>query len=241
MSVNLSGLDATANSDASDSTAIVLIVDDDPELHELLSAALSPRLRVQSAKNLSDGLMMWRAMRPDLVLLDLSLGDGSGIEVLVEIRKSSDVPVIVVSGDSRSESLVLALRLGADDYIVKPFSLGEVDARVDAILRRASRTNERGPILRFDEVTIDSRARQVFVDDELIHLTATEFDLLAYLAAQPRQAFTREQLLDAVWKSNSEWQTVATVTEHTRRLRSKLGTAAKHIATVYGRGYRFDP
>ena len=241
MSVGLPEVAPRTGTDAAERGDIVLIIDDDRELHELMCAALSPRFRVQSAANVSEGLKMWRAMQPDLLLLDLSLGDGSGIEVLVEIRKTSDAPVIVVTGDSRSESLVLALRLGADDYIVKPFSLAEVEARVDAVLRRSNRTGERGPIVRFDDLAIDIRARQVFVDDELVHLTATEFDLLAYLTSQPRQAFTREQLLDAVWKSNSEWQTVATVTEHTRRLRTKLGSAARHISTVYGRGYRFDP
>ena len=240
MSVNLS-FDSSTTTDVGREAAIVLIVDDDPDVHTLLSAALRPRLRIQSAQSASDGLMMSRAIRPDLVLLDLTLGDGSGIEVLTEIRAASDVPVIVISGDSRSESLVQSLRLGADDYVVKPFRLGEVEARVDAVLRRATRENGRSPISSYDDLMIDSRARQVFVNGEAIRLTATEFDLLAHLATWPRQVFTREDLLDAVWRSNPEWQTAATVTEHTRRLRSKLGPASKHIATVYGRGYRFDP
>src|SRR4051812_22573881 len=233
MSLDLDGPDSVAQQIAS-----VLVVDDDHEMHELLTTAFGARFRVQSATTMNDALVKWRAMRPDVVLLDLALADGSGIEVIVEIRKTSDTPVIVLTGDSRSKSSVLALRLGADDYVVKPFDIHEVEARIEAVLRRSTRSRERGGISRYDELAIDTRARQVFVDDELVSLTATEFDLLAYLASQPRQVFTREQLLDAVWRSNSEWQTIATVTEHTRRLRMKLGVAARHVGTVYGRGYR---
>jgi DNA-binding response OmpR family regulator len=244
VSLELNGSDATdasAGQRTSDDVVTVLAVDDEPALHEMLTTALAARFRVQSATNVSDALAKWRAARPDVLLLDLGLGEGSGIEVIVEVRKTSDTPVIVVTGDSRADSTVLALRLGADDYVVKPFDVHAMEARIDAVLRRASRSTERDAISRFDELAIDVRARQVFVHDELVSLTATEFDLLAFLAAQPRQAFTREQLLDAVWRSSSEWQTVATVTEHTRRLRVKLGPAARHVGTVYGRGYRFDP
>jgi DNA-binding response OmpR family regulator len=222
-----------------DFAGTVLVVEDDIAHRELLSSALGPRVRAHGAGSVSEALTLWRSLQADLMLLDLGLDGGSGLEVLVEVRKTSTAPVIVVTADGRPETSVLALNLGADDVITKPFDIHEVAARIAALLRRTH--SPRSAVARYGDLAIDISARRVFVAGSVIHLTPTEFDLLAYLAAGPQQAFTREQLLDAVWSSNPEWQTLATVTEHTRRLRDKLGPAAKHISTVYGRGYRFDP
>jgi DNA-binding response OmpR family regulator len=222
-----------------DFAGTVLIVEDDVTHRELLSGALGTGVRTYGAGSVNEALTLWRSLQADLLLLDLGLEGGSGFEVLVEIRKTSTAPIIVVTADARRETSVLALNLGADDVIVKPFDVYEVAARIGALLRRTQAP--RTTVARYGDLAIDTSARQVFVEGTLIHLTPTEFDLLAFLAGRPNQAFTREQLLDSVWSSNPEWQTLATVTEHTRRLRDKLGPAAKHIATVYGRGYRFDP
>ena len=217
----------------------VLIVEDDVLQRELLSKVLGPGVRTHGAGSVNEALTLWRSLNADLLLLDLGLQGGSGFEVLIEIRKKSNSPVIVITADARSETSVLALNLGADDVIVKPFDVFHVAARIHALMRRANAQQE--SVAQYGDLTIDTSARQVFVKGELVHLTPTEFDLIAYLAGRPNQSLTREQLLEAVWSSNREWQTLATVTEHTRRLRQKLGPAAKHVSTVYGRGYRFDP
>jgi DNA-binding response OmpR family regulator len=188
----------------------------------------------------------------DLVILDLYLPKVSGIEVLKTLRRHSRVPVIILSGRSNEADRVLGLEAGADDYVVKPFFPRELLARVRAVLRRvepvaapaAAQPTDDGAPLVFDELVIDRRGREVVVAGERVAVTAREFDLLAYLAAAPRQVFSREQLLNAVWRSSSEWQDPATVTELVRRLRLKIEARPdrpRWLQTVRGAGYRFDP
>ena len=170
-----------------------------------------------------------------------------GLDVLGDIRTTSDVPVILVSALGEEADRVLGLKMGADDYVVKPFSAAELSARVESVLRRAqlratpeSTANQLG----FDGLTLDLQTRDVTVNGEKVEMTAKEFDLLAFLAGSPRQVFTREQLLRQVWGSSSEWQSDATITEHVRRLRRKIEDDPDHprwITTVRGVGYRFEP
>ena len=220
---------------------VVLVFASDLESRVAIAHCLRLRFRTQGADTVAKALGQWRSTRPAMVLIDLVLDGGSGLEILVEIRRSSQVPIIVITHDATPETCVLALRLGADDVVVKPFDMSVLEARIDAILRRSvvqaqSNTKIGCP----DHVDIDIESSQVRVGGQEVRLTRLEFDMLAHMAGNARQVFTREQLLEAVWLSRAEWQAGATVTEHMRRLRVKLGDAADHITTVYGRGYRFD-
>lgn len=219
---------------------IVLVFDTDLESRIAVAHVLRTRFRTQGADTVERALGQWRSTRPALVLVDLVLDGGSGLEVLVEIRRSSQVPIIVTASDSRAETCVLALRFGADDFVVRPFELSVIEARIEAVLRRSSVQQQSLMIGCPEHLEMDVESHQVFVSGDEVRLTRIEFNMLAHMASNPRQVFTREQLLEAVWLSRSEWQAGATVTEHMRRLRIKLDTAADHIKTVYGRGYRLD-
>jgi DNA-binding response OmpR family regulator len=177
----------------------------------------------------------------DLIILDLGLPGVHGNDVLAKIRRSSGVPVIACSGRTSEDDRVHTLNLGADDFVVKPFSFAELEARVRAVLRRGGGV----PVdrqLDYGELVIDRDTRTVTLHDEVVVTTRREFDLLAFLAASPGQVFSREDLLEGVWGSTEEWQGCSTVTEHIRRVRLKLeGDAGSPpwISTVRGVGYRF--
>lgn len=177
----------------------------------------------------------------DLVILDLGLPGLDGEEVLARLRRDSSLPVIVLTGRSEEAERVRVLDLGADDYVVKPCSLPELDARIRAVLRRGQSAAGAARI-EHSGLVIDRTAHRVEVNGSEIELTPKEFDLLAFLAAAPDQVFTREELLEHVWGSTQDWQDPATVTEHVRRLRLKLEsdpTNPRWLHTVRGIGYRF--
>jgi len=179
----------------------------------------------------------------DLVVLDVELPGTNGLDVLQWLRSICDTPVILVSSQAGEVERVLALEMGADDYMVKPVSPREVVARARCVLRRTA-VSRRARELRFDDLEIDLDAREVVARGTTVELTAREFDLLAHFAAHPRKAFTREDLLRAVWHSSAEWQDAATVTEHVRRIRLKVEGDARRprwVRTVRGVGYRFEP
>ena len=174
----------------------------------------------------------------DVVVLDLGLPDEDGLGLL---RGLDDAAVVVVTGRGEEPDRVVGLELGADDYLVKPFSQRELIARIGAVLRRRRPAPDR--LLRFGELVIDTRARETFVLEQPVALTRLEYDLLVHLATSPGRSFTHEQLLSAVWESSSDWQSVSTVSEHVYRLRRKLRLeeGRPRISTVRGVGYRFDP
>jgi DNA-binding response OmpR family regulator len=178
----------------------------------------------------------------DLVLLDLGLPGLDGEEVLARLRRDSSLPVIVLTGRTEEAERVRVLNLGADDYVVKPCSLPELEARIRAVLRRG----QPAPVdtrIEHEGLVIDRSAHRVEVDGSTVDLTPKEFDLLAFLASAPDQVFTREELLEHVWGSTQEWQDPATVTEHVRRLRLKLEpdpATPRWLHTVRGIGYRFS-
>jgi two-component system, OmpR family, phosphate regulon response regulator PhoB len=177
----------------------------------------------------------------DLVILDLGLPGLDGEEVLARLRRDSSLPVIVLTGRSEEAERVRVLDLGADDYVVKPCSLPELDARIRAVLRRGQ-TPGGAARIELEGLVIDRSAHRVEVDGKEVELTPKEFDLLAFLASSPDQVFTREELLEHVWGSTQEWQDPATVTEHVRRLRLKLEkdpANPRWLHTVRGIGYRF--
>ena len=226
----------------------VLVVDDDPEIVALLDRHLSGEgFTVVSAATPEEALARAVESAPDLILLDIVLGERDGREVLSEVRLFSDVPVIFLTGRGLESDRIVGLRMGADDYVVKPFSLGELSARIETVLRRSAALVDRSveaATRRFGDLTINEATHEVTRGGELVELTAKEFALLAFLAAHPRQVFSREQLLRQVWDSSAEWQTDATVTEHIRRLRGKLEADPDRpawIVTVRGAGYRFEP
>jgi len=178
----------------------------------------------------------------DLVLLDLGLPGLDGEEVLARLRRDSALPVIVLTGRSEETERVRVLDLGADDYVVKPCSLPELEARIRAVLRRGQPATPTARI-EHDGLVIDRSAHRVEVAGEAVELTPKEFDLLAFLAGAPEQVFSREELLEHVWGSTQEWQDPATVTEHVRRLRLKLEADPSNprwLHTVRGIGYRFS-
>jgi DNA-binding response OmpR family regulator len=227
----------------------ILVVEDDPDIRLLLCRLLEQEgYEVDAVSDALGAVEQLGAGHPDLVLLDLGLPDVDGMEVLGRIRGRSSVPVIMLTGRTAEVDRIAGLRGGADDYVAKPFSAGELVARVQSVLRR-SRSAEAphrptGGRLAFEGLVIDPIAREVRVGGELVSVTAKEFDLLAFLAAAPRQVFTREQLLQHVWGSSTEWQDDATVTEHVRRVRRKIEVdpdRPRWLVTVRGVGYRFEP
>jgi DNA-binding response OmpR family regulator len=184
----------------------------------------------------------------DLVVLDLDLAGRSGLEVLAEVRRSRpDAHVLILTASHDEASRVRGLVSGADDYVTKPFSVLELAARVESVdrRRRATRsTSGSPPVLTFGELAIDTGAREAEVGGHRLELTRREFDVLASLATSPRSVLSHEDLLRRAWGSSAAWQGTATVTEHIRRLRTKLreaGGPADVIVTVRGSGYRFDP
>ncbi|MEY2426050.1 MAG: hypothetical protein QOI61_1622, partial [Actinomycetota bacterium] len=181
----------------------ILVVDDDRSIRHVLTRYLTlEHYDVIPAANAEDALTAMREDAPDLVLLDVMLGDDDGLDLLEQVRATSTVPVILLTGKSEESDRVMGLKLGADDYVVKPFSPAEVEARIASVLRR-TRPADQAPVLSFDDLTINLGTREVFLQSESVTLTAKEFDLLAFLASSPRQVFSREQLLDRVWNSSS--------------------------------------
>ena len=224
--------------------ARVLVVDDDDAIRMLVRRALEREgLRVEEAPDAARAMHAFDSASWDLVVLDVSLPDLSGLDLLRQLRVVGDVPVIMLSGRGDEADRVAGLESGADDYVVKPFYPRELAARVRSLLRRSG-ARTRPSVLEFDELTIDTASRQALLHGIPVELTAREFDLLEFLASAPRQAFSRAQLLQRVWGSSSAWQQESTVTEHVRRIRRKLGVEAdqsRWIATVRGFGYRFEP
>jgi DNA-binding response OmpR family regulator len=231
---------------AEESQKTILVVEDEALVRGLVGRLLAGGgYRVVEADDAISGAQLIGSAQPDLVILDVGLPGMSGLELLEHIRRTSDLPVIVLSGRGLEDDRVRGLQQGADDYVVKPFLHGELVARVESVLRR-SRSSATAPetVLRFPPLEIDLVAREVRVDGRLVDLTAREFVLLEFLARSPRQVFDREQLLHHVWGSSSDWQDPATVTEHVRRVRQKVEPhpdSPRWIITVRGMGYRFEP
>ena len=226
----------------------VLVVDDDQRVRTVVCWQLeADGYAVAEAADGAAALAQIERDRPDLVVLDLSLPGIGGLDVLRRVRAAerdtdAPLPVIVLSGRSGETDRIIGLDLGADDYLVKPFSPGELAARVRSLLRR-SRPGA-ASARPADGLRVDETSRDVTLDGRPVDLTAKEFDLLAFLVRHPRQVFTRAQLLQHVWGSAKGWQGEATVTEHVHRLRQKLGSCGDGrpiVATVRGVGYRMEP
>jgi len=224
----------------------VLVVDDAPTIAEVVSRYLERAgYDTRIAPDGTTAIELAAAQRPDLVVLDLMLPGIDGLEVMRRLRERGrdHIAVILLTAKGEESDRVIGLRLGADDYVVKPFSPAELVARVDAVLRRMDSAPEQAPALEFDGLRIEPPARRVFVGGEEAQLTQREFDLLLFLARHPGQVFSRNQLMDSVWQY-SFYSDTSTVTVHIRRLRSKIEADAaepRFIQTVWGVGYRFQP
>ena len=225
--------------------AKILVVDDEPNIREVVGLYLrQDGHAVVVAADGEEGLRLYRQARPDLVVLDLMLPGLSGLEVCRRIQGERRVPLIMLTAKGEEEDRIVGLGVGADDYVVKPFSSRELVARVAAVLRRvneASAGPANGEVLSFGELQIDPNTRIVTVQGDPVTLTAREFDLLHHMASSPGRVFTRDQLMESVWGYTFAAET-STVTVHVRRLREKVEAYPAHprrLLTVWGVGYRF--
>jgi len=224
--------------------SLVVCEDDAPTLELLCDHLVADRFGVLPAPNASDALRLCRYNHPDLLLLDLTLPDASGLDVLREIREADGVtsrfdpglPVIVLTGRGADADRVRGLDSGADDYVVKPFSYSELRARIGAVLRRGSAGRE-GPC-RVGEVVVDPARRKVWVGEREVALSNKEFGLLRVLATDPLRVFSKRELLESVWGYRSPART-RTLDSHASRLRRKLDPEhGRFVINVWGYGYR---
>jgi DNA-binding response OmpR family regulator len=225
--------------------AKILVVDDEPNIREVVELYLRrDGHTVVSAADGEEALKLYRQIEPDLVVLDLMLPKVSGLEVCRRIQADQRIPVVMLTARGEEEDRIVGLGIGADDYVVKPFSPRELAARVEAVLRRVNEAltgsgGEKSMV--FGELRIDPGAREVTVRDTPVTLTAREFDLLHHMASHPRRVYTRDHLMETVWGYAFAGDT-STVTVHIRRLREKIEDDPAHpryLQTVWGVGYRF--
>ena len=223
----------------------ILVVDDQKVVTEVVERYLRLEgYEVSLAFNGAEALRLVQEWVPDMIILDLMLPAVDGLEVCRQIRKDNQVPIIMLTARGEEADRVVGLELGADDYIVKPFSPRELVARVKSVLRRTSwgSVQADGGTLRFDQLTINPRTRIVTNGGEKAYLTGKEFDLLLFLALNHDQVFTREQMMDKVWDYTYA-SDPSTVTVHIRRLREKIEVdpvKPRYIKTVWGVGYKFE-
>jgi DNA-binding response OmpR family regulator len=222
----------------------VLIVDDEPDVRALVRSALSYARQDLTAVEAADGdeaLAMIHSERPDLVVLDLALPKRDGFAVLEQVREKTDLPIIVLTARGLEEDKIKGLRLGADDYLTKPFSPRELVARIESVLRRSAPRAPRSGTIDTHDLMIDLTARRVRRAGKDIHFTPTEFNLLAELASHPGEALTHDALLTRVWGPEYRYETQY-LKVYVGRLRDKIEPAPEEptlIQTVRGVGYRF--
>ena len=225
----------------------ILVVEDEASIAEVVTLYLKRGgYNVQTASDGRKAMNIFERGQVDFVILDLMLPEVDGLSLTRWLRDRSDVPIIMLTARREEADRIAGLELGADDYVVKPFSPQELVSRVRAVMRRLGREqveagNDRS--LSFENLSIDPKSRVVKVKEEEVELTAKEFDMLYLLARHPKQVFTREQLLERVW-GGSQFIDPGTVTVHVRRLREKIEEDASkpaQLLTVWGVGYKFEP
>jgi DNA-binding response OmpR family regulator len=223
-----------------------MLIEDDADLVAMCAAYLTRTgFLVEVASDTATARDLLDRQRVDLAVLDLGLPDGDGLDLLRALRhgESATLPVIVVTGRGEEADRVVGLELGADDYLVKPFFLRELVARIRAVLRRSGTDAPSPPVIHLGGLVIDTGAHVIRAAGEAIELTPREYTLLEFLATTPGRVYSREQLLSHVWESSVQWQAPATVDEHVYRIRRKLniaGVRVPRITTVRGFGYRLD-
>jgi DNA-binding response OmpR family regulator len=224
---------------------MIAVVEDEPSIAEVVSLYLK-RAGFQ-VQTFSDGMSASEALLqqlPDLVILDVMLPKLDGFALTRQLRDRSDIPIILLTSRREETDRIAGLEMGADDYVVKPFSPQELVSRVRAVLRRTKSEESKAEApLTFSDLTIDPQTRLVTMKGREITLTAKEFDMLYWLARHPRQVFSRDQLLENIW-GLSDYIDPSTVTVHVRRLREKIERDPAnplHIITIWGVGYKFEP
>ncbi|MDH3607046.1 MAG: response regulator transcription factor [Acidimicrobiia bacterium] len=220
----------------------ILVVEDELKIARLVRDYLHEAgFAVIEAADGAAALQLARAEKPDMIVLDLGLPEIDGLDVTRRLRATSAVPIIMLTARSEEADRIVGLELGADDYIVKPFSPKELVARVRAVLRRADATLGGGEMIRAGGVTIDLPKMRVSVDDEVVDLTSTEFDILVTLARHPGRIYTRAQLLDAIHGVSFD-SYERSVDAHVKNIRRKIEPDPRrpsYLLTVYGVGYKF--
>jgi DNA-binding response OmpR family regulator len=224
----------------------ILVIEDEPSIAEVVGLYLKRAgFQVQMVNDGQAALDLLARQLPDLIILDLMLPKVDGVAITRWLRDRSDVPIIMLTSRREETDRIAGLEMGADDYVVKPFSPQEVVSRVRAVLRRTRGSTAQpgdAPLV-FSDLIIEPQTRLVNVSGKPIELTAKEFDLLLHLSRHPRQVFTRDQLLEAVW-GMSDYIDPSTVTVHIRRLREKIESDPadpQRLLTVWGVGYKFEP
>ncbi|MDT2849183.1 response regulator transcription factor [Vagococcus carniphilus] len=221
----------------------ILIVDDEPKILEIIDAYLvASQYTVFKASNGLMALEKFDSHHPDLIVLDLMLPDIDGLTVAKKVRETSDVPIIMLTAKSEEEDILKGLKLGADDYMVKPFSPKELVARIETVLRRVPNLKEINKLSRNNgELLIQMDSRQVFLKNQEIALTTSEFDILQTLAESPNRAFSRSDLIEIIKGFDFDGLD-RSIDSHVKNLRHKIETNPKepnYILTVHGTGYRF--
>lgn len=224
-----------------DSTIKVLIIEDEDKMRELMKIAFKKEnIETIEAVDGKQGLNMFKTSQIDIVILDIMLPEIDGWTVCREIRRSSNVPIILLTARGEEFDKLFGFELGADDYIVKPFSPKELVARIKALLRRAeNRSGDTSSNLELGEITINRLSREVTIGNKPINLTNKEYELLYFLATNPKIVFNREQLLLKVW-GYEQYGDPRTVDTHIKKLREKLGSHSNYISTIWGVGYKLE-
>jgi DNA-binding response OmpR family regulator len=218
----------------------ILIVDDEQDMIDLVSMYMANAgYRISSALDGEEAEQKVQTLNPDIVLLDMMMPDKDGFAVCESIRSYSKVPIIFLTARGEEWDKVRAFAIGGDDYIVKPFSPGEMMARIQALLRRTGAAGSEKEQIQKGQLAIDIPSRSVKVETRSVPLTMKEFDLLVVLAKNPGRIFSREELLETVWSADYSGGT-RTVDTHVKTLRMKLGTEGARVETVWGIGYKFS-
>ena len=227
----------------------ILIIDDEKPINDLIRSYLTKEGFIPySAYNGTEALGLIQSEKPDLIILDIMLPDIEGIDLCLEIRKTNNSPILFLSCKSEEIDKIIALSVGGDDYISKPFLPGELIARIKAHLRRQktsirAMTAPQEDIHEFPGLTVNMQTREVYADGQLINLTAKEFDILKLLIENPKRIFTADQIFELIWKTNSLDNDARTVMVYISTLRKKLEISpegTKYILSIRGVGYKFN-
>lgn len=227
-----------------DTTPKILVVDDDPAIRNLVHRFLNQKYQVDSAANGDRALELFEKFKPVLVILDWNLPDTTGYYLCLEMQRRTNVFVVMLSSRTDEVDKIKALSAGADDYICKPFGLAELAVRIEVVLRRMRSVTPSRIV--FDRFAIDSARREATLNDQIIKLTALEFDILYFLASHPGESWSRQQLIEKIWGWNcNDIGEEQVVSVHIGQIRKKMikvdSTGPQFIKTVHGYGYRFDP
>ncbi|MBP3951658.1 response regulator transcription factor [Bacillus suaedae] len=218
----------------------ILVVDDEVALLDLVTSFLKKEYNVITTTSGMEAIQLIQTKAVDLIILDVMMEKMDGFTACEKIREISSVPVLMLTARSGEEDKIRGLKLGADDYIVKPFSPRELVARVEAVLRRSSGQKAASNIIKFQDLELDKSGRMVYVNHEPVNVTKKEYDLLLFLLEHHGQVFSREHLHDRIWGMDAQMGTLRTVDTHIKTLRLKLKSGERYIKTVWGVGYKFE-